>query len=210
MSDPVSAPWLVRAALAAGDQASAEAVETVMAEITRANPDVVTFRACAEHASGLLRGDRSSLETAVELQQDPWARASAAEDLGVMLAATSPVEAVRSLDAALEWDVEIGAVRDAARIRRRLRRLGVRRRHWRSAKRPPTGWDSLTDTERGTTELVAQGLTNQQVADQLYVSVHTVAFHLRQVFRKLGITSRVELARIALENPADGPPGAQD
>jgi Bacterial regulatory proteins, luxR family len=36
-------------------------------------------------------------------------------------------------------------------------------------------------------ELVSQGSTNQQVADQMFVSMHTVAFHLRQIFRKLGI-----------------------
>ena len=87
-----------------------------------------------------------------------------------------------------------------ARIRRRLRMLGVRRRHWTpSADRPVTGWESLTEAEYATSELVAQGLNNQQVADRMYVSVHTVAFHLRQVFRKLNISSRVVLARIVIE-----------
>jgi DNA-binding CsgD family transcriptional regulator len=62
-----------------------------------------------------------------------------------------------------------------------------------------SGWDSLTDIERTASELVAQGLNNQQVADQMYISVHTVAFHMRQIFRKLGIGSRVELARIVLQ-----------
>ena len=64
-----------------------------------------------------------------------------------------------------------------------------------------TGWESLTETERATSELVAQGLNNQQVADQMYISVHTIAFHLRQIFRKLNISSRVELTRIILEQP---------
>jgi DNA-binding CsgD family transcriptional regulator len=82
--------------------------------------------------------------------------------------------------------------------RKRLRKLGVRRRHWAVETRPVTGWLSLTGTERTVSELVAQGLTNQQVADQMFISVHTVAFHLRQVFRKLAISSRVELARIAV------------
>jgi DNA-binding CsgD family transcriptional regulator len=59
-------------------------------------------------------------------------------------------------------------------------------------------WFSLTGTECTVSELVSQGLTNQQVADQMFISVHTVAFHLRKVFRKLGISSRVELARIAV------------
>ena len=83
-------------------------------------------------------------------------------------------------------------------MRRRLRRLGVRKRHWAVEARPTTGWPSLTGTEQTVSELVSQGLTNQQVADQMFISVHTVAFHLRQVFRKLSISSRVELARIAV------------
>ena len=48
-------------------------------------------------------------------------------------------------------------------------------------------------------ELVAQGLNNRQVANRMYVSVHTVAFYMRQIFRKLNIGSRVDLARIVLQ-----------
>ena len=102
-------------------------------------------------------------------------------------------------EAAIEDYETTGAARDVARVRRRLRKLGVRRRHWAVETRPVTGWLSLTGTERTVSELVAQGLTNQQVADQMFISVHTVAFHLRQVFRKLVISSRVELARITVD-----------
>jgi DNA-binding CsgD family transcriptional regulator len=80
----------------------------------------------------------------------------------------------------------------------------VRHRHWGTEKRPAAGWKSLTDTELATARLVAQGLRNQQVASQLFISAHTVAFHLRQVFRKLDISSRVELTRIALEHAEAG------
>lgn len=73
----------------------------------------------------------------------------------------------------------------------------MRRRHWSAESKPATGWPSLTATECTVAELAGQALTNQQVGDQMFVSMHTVAFHLRQIFRKLGISSRVELARIA-------------
>jgi len=48
-------------------------------------------------------------------------------------------------------------------------------------------------------------LNNQQVADRMYISVHTVAFHMRQVFRKLNSGSRVELARIVLQQTQEPP-----
>jgi DNA-binding CsgD family transcriptional regulator len=109
-------------------------------------------------------------------------------------------QAIGHLTQAIGGYQQVGATGDTARIRRRLRKLGVRRRHWtQSASRPVSGWHSLTDIERAASELVAQGLNNRQVADQMYISVHTVAFHMRQIFRKLGIGSRVELARIVLE-----------
>lgn len=56
---------------------------------------------------------------------------------------------------------------------------------------------SLTEQERRIAGLVGSGLTNQQVARRLYLSPHTVNYHLRTIFRKLGIVSRVELARFA-------------
>jgi DNA-binding CsgD family transcriptional regulator len=48
-------------------------------------------------------------------------------------------------------------------------------------------------------QLVAQGLTNREVAEQLFVSPHTVSTHLRRVFSKLDIKSRVELTRLAVD-----------
>ena len=62
---------------------------------------------------------------------------------------------------------------------------------------PATGWYALTDTERRVAELVADGLTNAAIGAQLFVSRHTVAAHLRNVFAKLGIASRTELAAAA-------------
>jgi DNA-binding CsgD family transcriptional regulator len=200
LADPGNAPWLVRTALAAGDKEQAERVEAIIGEISRSNPTFPVIRASAEYASGLLRADAPRLRHAAGELRDPWTQARAAEDLGVLLAnAGQTDEAARALDGALREYARLGARRDAARARRVLRELGIRHRHWGADKRPAEGWESLTDSERDTARLVAQGLTNQQVASQLFVSSHTVAFHLRQVFRKLGIRSRVELTRVALE-----------
>ena len=69
----------------------------------------------------------------------------------------------------------------------------------RRCDRPVTGWEGLTSTERAVAELVAEGLTNQEIADRVYISTHTVAHYLRQAFRKLDIGSRVELACVVVE-----------
>jgi transcriptional regulator of acetoin/glycerol metabolism/DNA-binding CsgD family transcriptional regulator len=61
--------------------------------------------------------------------------------------------------------------------------------------RPLLGLGSLTDTERSVASLVAEGLTNRQIAERVFISRHTVDFHLRSIFRKVGVASRVELAR---------------
>lgn len=62
------------------------------------------------------------------------------------------------------------------------------------------GWSELTDSERNVAELVGQGLSNRQAGRRLFMSRHTVDYHLRRVFRKLGIKSRVELARVLGEH----------
>jgi DNA-binding CsgD family transcriptional regulator/tetratricopeptide (TPR) repeat protein len=199
LCDPACAAWLVRTALAAGDPHRAAAAAAAAADISGNSPAVAVAAASAAHAAGVLARDAARLEQAAAEHADPWARASAAEDLGALLAAKgSHAGAVARHEQAIRGYQAAGAARDVARVRRRLRRLGVRHRHWSAVEaRPPTGWLSLTGTECTVSELVSRGCTNQQVADQMFISVHTVAFHLRQIFRKLGISSRVELARIA-------------
>jgi DNA-binding CsgD family transcriptional regulator len=59
--------------------------------------------------------------------------------------------------------------------------------------------DCLTETERAIASLVGKGMTNRQVANRVCLSPHTVNYHLRRIFRKLDIRSRVELARIMPE-----------
>lgn len=60
------------------------------------------------------------------------------------------------------------------------------------------GWESLTEAELGVAQLVADGLTNREIGARLFMSHHTVDSHLRQIFRKLEISSRIELTRIVV------------
>jgi DNA-binding CsgD family transcriptional regulator len=121
--------------------------------------------------------------------------ATALEDLGVELIPTDRDGAIDALGRTLALYTELGASWDARRVRSRLRELGVRRRL--VAAEPETnGWAALTTAELTVARLIAEGLTNREVAERLFVSPHTVSSHLRHVFSKLGITSRVELARV--------------
>jgi predicted ATPase/DNA-binding CsgD family transcriptional regulator len=61
-------------------------------------------------------------------------------------------------------------------------------------KRPSSGWASLTPMETEVVKLAAQGLSNPQIAEKLFISRHTVKVHVSHVFGKLGISSRAELA----------------
>ena len=60
--------------------------------------------------------------------------------------------------------------------------------------RPALGWQSLTPTELTVAYAVAEGLSNPQIAARMFISRRTVTTHLTSIFRKLGISSRTELA----------------
>ncbi|GAA4629297.1 LuxR family transcriptional regulator [Actinoallomurus vinaceus] len=206
MFEPAAAAWLTRTALAVGSRSDAETIVAAAGHLADGNPEFPTLAASEAHARGILHRDPAALAHAVATHVGSWERASAAEDLGALRAhehGGSDQDAISSLDQALEGYQRTGALRDAARVRARLRDLGVRRRHWTQAERPLSGWESLTETEGTVAALVAQGLTNPQVARQMFISPQTVKFHLRQVFRKLGIASRVELARLTAERTPD-------
>jgi DNA-binding CsgD family transcriptional regulator len=63
-----------------------------------------------------------------------------------------------------------------------------------SRNRPSTGWASLTPTELDVVRLVAEGLTNPEIGERLFVSRATVKTHLSHMYTKLGVANRTELA----------------
>ena len=205
LGGPAVAAWLARTALATGHPELADRAARAAQALADAHPEFPALAAAAAHSRGLATCDPALLAQAATRHPDPWARASAAEDLGVLHASHGDRDQVIGhLKDALGGYRQVGAARDQARVRRRLRQLGIRRRHWATpAARPVTGWDSLTDTEQAVAGLVAEGLNNNQVAARMYISTHTVAHHLRQAFRKLSIASRVELARIVIEQAGE-------
>ncbi len=104
------------------------------------------------------------------------------------------VDAREHLRTALEVFEDLGARPLVARATQELRASGetARRREAASA-------EELTPQERQVAALVRQGLSNRDAAAQLFLSPRTVDFHLRNVFHKLGVTSRAELVAMQLD-----------
>jgi DNA-binding CsgD family transcriptional regulator/tetratricopeptide (TPR) repeat protein len=193
---------LAHIALATGDTELAELALANTRRRTDLNPRIVSFAAAASHVRGLLEQSRADLQEAVELFEGLPRRlelCAALEDLGVHLIASDRGAAVDALGRTLALYTQIGATWDARRVRSRLRDLGVRRRLV-ATEPETTGWAALTTSEVTVARLVAEGLTNREVAERLFLSPHTVSSHLRHVFGKLGINSRVELARLARDS----------
>ena len=65
--------------------------------------------------------------------------------------------------------------------------------------RPAFGWNSLSESERRVADLVARGHSNKEIGERLDMSHRTVGSHLYRIFPKLGLRSRVELARVVIE-----------
>ena len=122
----------------------------------------------------------------------PFAAARARLADGRALAAAGDrTQAVAALLAAEEAFASFGAQRRRDEAVRELRRLGHRVR----ARPTDSGDGALTAREREIAELVAAGRTNREVAAQLVLSERTIEAHLRNVYAKLGVRSRVELTR---------------
>jgi DNA-binding NarL/FixJ family response regulator len=203
-SSPIAhsdAAELVRLMLAAGQRPDAASVTVRLEEAASATPGFPGLAAAALHARALLDHDPERGVAALHAYRAdprPLVRAGVLEDAAGLLPERAEEEAVGYLDEALRLQSAAGAERDAARVRRLLRDRGAQRSGGRPD--PATGqWPELTASELAVVRLVTQGATDREAAQRLFISAHTVNSHLRHVFAKLGIRSRVELARLAGE-----------
>ena len=128
------------------------------------------------------RSDRPYDEARTHLAYGEWLRR-----------AQRRLDAREHLRHALETFADLHAAPLTARATAELRASGETAR-----KRDPSTLVKLTPMELKVAQLVASGLSNKDVAAQIWVSPRTVAFHLRNVFAKAGISSRGELAQLEL------------
>lgn len=205
---PTTAGDLVRIALRAGERDYADLTTNAITRLAALNPKVPSLKAAAAHAKGLRDDDPDQLmRAAAQFAAGPrvLAASHAFEDAGVRLLAHGRLaDAVTHLDRSLRLYADMDAVAGAERVGARLQALDVRPRLTRL--RPPSGWAALSAPEVRVARLVADGLTNRAVADELFLSPHTVDSHLRHIFAKLGVRTRVELTRVVLAQQPPEPP----
>jgi DNA-binding NarL/FixJ family response regulator len=192
-------PDLAAAAGPPGEQGTAR---QAVAELERyaSGRDAPALHRSASCAAGILDGDAGALLKVADSYAAagrPLLEAQAREHAAAALAAGGGVgEARLQLDAAQARYVQLDAARDAARADARLRGHGIRRGVHGPRRRPKAGWDALTETERRVAALLAEGLSNPQIAGRMFTSRRTVQFHVSNILAKLGLSSRVELAAL--------------
>jgi DNA-binding CsgD family transcriptional regulator len=197
-------PWRSEAALAhlaLADHEPAKRLADEELELARVYGAPRTL-GVAKRAAGLVAGGDQGVAllrealSAFEQSDARLERARALADLGAMLRRRNRrTEARELLRDALDAAHHIGAPPLAKQAETELRASGGRPR-----RIVLSGLDSLTASERRIAELAAQGLTNREIAQTLFVTDRTVEGHLTQVFRKLRLDSRTKLhAALAVE-----------
>jgi DNA-binding CsgD family transcriptional regulator len=195
-------PRLTRLALAVDDRAAAAAAleacrgEAAMEQI----PGRAT--AAADWCTGLYEGNPGLLRSVADHYRAAGVRvelAEALEDLAVMLAEHGDIgQAKQVMGEALDLYGEFGALWDIRRAEATMRRYGIRRGvRGARPKRATQGWDALTPTEHKIALLVAAGRSTSEIAQSMFLTRRTAQTHISHVLAKLGMRSRVEIAREA-------------
>jgi DNA-binding CsgD family transcriptional regulator/tetratricopeptide (TPR) repeat protein len=193
-------PDIIRLAQMIGDTATATAAVATAAAEARQTAGPLT-QAAAEHCQGLLLTDPARLLAAADAYGEapaPLYRGQALENAAALYARHGDTASARAAyaDAVAVYE-KLEAAWDLLRARERLRAAGLRRGVHTPRRRPATGWKALTPTELTVARLVASGMSNPDIAAQLFLSRRTVHTHVAHVMAKLDVHSRVAIAREA-------------
>jgi DNA-binding CsgD family transcriptional regulator len=199
---PEIGPETVRRLVAAGRVGEAKEIAAELQACAAQNPHVSSIQGAALAGTAMVSRDVDMMLDAVAAYRAgsrSFDLARSFEDAAELLASTERrAEAVDSLRQALEIFRRLGAARCAMRATATLRSLGVRGGTSGPRRAGGTGWDALTPSERVVVELVAQRLTNAEIAQRLFISRRTVETHVSHALVKTGLRSRVELGAEAV------------
>jgi DNA-binding CsgD family transcriptional regulator len=194
-------PDIVGLATELGEQETAVAAARRAEELISAG-QVPRRLAAAVHCRGLLDADPAALLRAADAYEQiglPLPQAEALEAAAGLWADAGDTTSARPpFVAAMDLYTELGADWDITRMRARFRPHGLRQ-PTRRRRRPTTGWEALTRAEAKVVELVAEGISNPEIAEQLMVTWRTVETHVAHALAKLQARSRVDLARATIQ-----------
>ncbi|WP_433274497.1 ATP-binding protein [Pseudonocardia xinjiangensis] len=203
-------PWpeelLVEAACAAhrcGDGDTLHAADDVLGALAARNPGVASMAGAAALTHGLVIGKPVGAVDLLREARRPLLLARSEEEVGRAALDEGDPSGAESLQRARDGFAACGATAAVLRVQRLLQPAGARRPRGSAESRPraATGWESLTTMERRVAELICDGHTNRSAAAELHLSPSTINTHLRAVFTKLGVHSRVQLAKLVLSRP---------
>jgi DNA-binding CsgD family transcriptional regulator len=204
-------PHLVRVALAAGDPGTARAAAQACAADAALTGSAGRILA-ADFCAAQLADDAGALAAVAARYADlgwrPY-QAFALEEAAVRLAARGDAGGARAaLATATEIYAGLGASWDIRRADARLRAHGIRRGPRSRHRRAATGWAALTPSEARIAGMVARGLSNPDIASELFLSRRTVQAHVSSILGKLELRSRVGIMQAA--GPSAGPAPERD
>jgi DNA-binding CsgD family transcriptional regulator/tetratricopeptide (TPR) repeat protein len=190
----------VRLAVQTGDLDTGKALAGQAAALA-AGSEIPHQQANALYCQGLLDHDAARLLEAADRYAGAsrtLSRAQALEAAAEEFVAVDDRDQARAaFSQAVEVYTALGAAVDVARLQTNFRAHGIRRAPRTKHRRVDSGWDSLTPAEVKIAALVEQGMSNPEIAAQLFLSRRTVATHVSHILKKLDVNSRIDIAREA-------------
>lgn len=193
-------PDAVRLAVSVGDVRAASTF-THRVETLAHEAGIPHRHANALYCRGVLERDAAQLLAAADRYRDAWRPLPAAIALEaaarLLVDRSDRRQARAAFTRALDLYASLGATWDVARLQARFRAHGIRRGPHAKHRAARSGWESLTPTESRIAALVADGMSNPQIAAKLFLSRRTVATHVSHILGKLDVRSRIDIAREA-------------